>query len=151
VSCIPVKRGYENATNATIIFFIGKCQENNDLLEKAVRNAGFVPVFKSGGAYGTIDKPGYEKPWKKSGLKVDFFSRIDEQHRYVTPLWNGRYYNCTSIREGYSTGLWGDLVVRVPVPFEDTLVSLYGKDWKVPFPGKWRWFEDAFEIGSCQK
>ena len=125
-------------------------RENFDLLDKAVRNAGFVPEREEG-AYGTIGKPGYEMPWEKRGFKVDFFSRIDEQHRYVTPLWEGRYYNCTSIREEYSTGLWGDIVVRVPVPFEDTLVSLYGKDWKLPFPGKWRWFEDAFEIGSCQK
>jgi hypothetical protein len=45
--------------------------------------------------------------------------------------------------------MWGDLQMRVLVPYDTALTSWYGKNWKQPFVGKWRWFEDAFEVGSC--
>ena len=122
---------------------------NNDLLEIAMRNAGFKPEY-SFGAFGTINKLGYKMAWNKRGVKVDLFSRIDEPHHYVWSLWkSGKYCNCTASREEYSAALWGDILVHIPQPFEITLVSFYRKDWKLPFPRKWRWFEDAFEIGSC--
>lgn len=125
-------------------------RKNEASLTKSLEKYGFEKYFEN--ALGTIDKFGYETTRKKGGIRIDLFSRVDEPSRYLTGLWkSGKVYKCPAYRKTIGTAMWGDLQVRVPIPYDTVLSSWYGKDWKKPFKGKWRWFEDAFKVGSCIK
>ena len=75
---------------------------------------------------------------------------LDKNSTYVNGFWlNGKVYRCPIKRKAVATYDWGGVEVRVPIPFEAALVSLYGKDWRLPFPRKWEWSVDPFRVGSC--
>ena len=76
-------------------------------------------------------------------------SRVDEAHRYVWSPWkDDGSRNCSGFRKSVSDALWGDLLIRVPHPYNATLAGLYGEDWRSPEKILQR-HEDAFQIGSC--
>tara|TARA_B110001450_G_scaffold129971_1_gene122224 strand:+ start:28116 stop:30521 length:2406 start_codon:yes stop_codon:yes gene_type:complete len=125
-------------------------RQNEDILTKSLDDNGFKKFYQN--AFGTLDKFGYETAYKKYGIKVDLFSYIDEPNHYITGLWKGsKVYRCPAKRKTIGTAMWGDVQVRVPIPYDTVLSSWYGANWKKPFKRNWRWFEDAFEVGSCIK
>jgi len=139
-----------NDNDIDIVIPIVWRRKNEARLTKSLEKYGFKKYFEN--AFGTIDKFGYETSRKKNGIKIDLFSYVDEPSRYIWGLWkSGKVYKCPAYRKTIGTAMWGDLQVRVPIPYDTVLTSWYGKGWKKPFKGKWRWFQDAFEVGSCIK
>jgi len=124
-------------------------QRHEERLHKALVSGGFRKLR----AFGTLWHFGYEVPYILNQTKIDTFSFVDEKQQYVTGLWkDGNVYPCAARRIGVGTEQWGELSVRVPIPYETALESWYGQNWMIPHKGSpWRWFEDAFEIGSCRK
>ena len=127
---------------------------NNAAFINAFKRAGFDYMYKTASGqlspFGQLGQFGYEVAWTKRGVKTDVFSRLDYPDRYETGLWyHGVVYRCVTHRRGVETAVWDSLHIQVPVPYDLVLSSLYGTNWTLPFPGKWRWFEDALEVGSC--
>jgi len=155
-----------NLHAGTLLFFVRDCKLASDDFDFVVplpwlqaHHKAVVSAFLKAGftykypfkVFGTLDKPGYEIAWTKLGVKVDLFSVVEEEHRYI---WTMRrcgactMYNCSTFRESTQDALWGDILLRIPYPYEAALAGNYGKDWRKPYP-KWRWYEDAFDIGNC--
>ena len=127
-------------------------EDDNDFkLQQAMVAAGFHHAW--GKPLGTLEAYGYEYAWEKKekDIRVDMFMVKTEKDRYRSGLWRKKkVYKCSVWLDDVATFQWGDVQVRAPVPFEKALTSSYGKDWQKPFPRKWRWFEDAFEVGQCE-
>jgi hypothetical protein len=151
-----------NIHGGTLLGFVRDCQLNDADIDIAIpikwRRKNEVTLtkslmdngFKKYRTFGTIDKFGYEQHVKKNGLRIDLFSYEDEPSRYITGLWkSGKVYKCPAKRKSIGTAMWGDLQVRVPIPYDSVLTSWYGPHWRTAFKGRWRWFEDSFKIGSC--
>ena len=120
------------------------------------RKALMETMNKTGYAY-YYDKPfgsegflGYEEAWSKYGVKIDIFSTIEHDDYMAWALWvNGLEYPCFVNRTSVEEFNWGNLTIRVPVPFDSALTSLYGKHWRDPFPGEWVWDKHPFSVGGC--
>jgi phosphorylcholine metabolism protein LicD len=130
-------------------------KKNNQLMIDTFQKNGFTYYYKFG-VFGTIDEFGYEIAWKKNGVKIDTFTIINEKDRYISGLWENypsskRIYQCEARRLDVGTALWGNLEVRVPIPYDMVLTSWYGNTWKKPYKGQWQWFHSSFSIGSCGK
>ena len=121
--------------------------KNNNKLKKEIINNG----WKLEKTFGTIGKAGYEEAWLLNNIKVDLFSQtlIDGKHTNGLTI-NGISYPCSIYKTGTITYKWSDLVIKVPVPIEKTLKSLYG-DWKTPSKN-YVWHIDPFKRGrGCRK
>lgn len=139
-------------------------------LKAAIKKRGYRYRWNFG-AFGTPGRFGYEESWTKNPLnanekdvlKVDLFSIVEQESSYIWAMWTGPIgkktaWPCQVHRQQVVDAKWYSaknntkpLVIRVPFPFDPALVSLYGKEWKKPFPGTWRWDVEPFTVGSCSR
>lgn len=121
-------------------------QNNNKLKRKLLDNRW--RVIKR---FGTIGKAGYEEAWVKNNIKVDLFSQTLLNGKYTNGLSIGNViYPCSIQKSGTLIYKWSDLNIKVPVPIEKALKSLY-HDWKIPAK-KYVWSIDPFKKGNqCTK
>jgi len=120
---------------------------NNKILRKKLLANG----WRLEHAFGTIGKAGYEEAWLKNKIKVDIFSQTIVRGKHTNGLTiNGVTYPCTIEKKGTSVYKWSDIQIRVPVPIEDALKSLYN-DWKTPV-NDYVWYINPFKKGNqCTK
>jgi len=87
--------------------------------------------------------------FNRAGVKVDLFTIVREPDDYEWGLWiKGGRCPCTTKSTGTVDFSWLGVNVKVPVPLEDVLTSLYGPDYMTP--RKWTWNVEPFTIGSCR-
>jgi len=85
-----------------------------------------------------------------NGMKVDLFTIERLESSYTWGLWvNGEYHPCSTQSTGTMLYDWLGLEVRVPVPVEAALTSLYGPDFMTA--RSWTWNVEPFTVGSCEK
>ncbi len=78
------------------------------------------------------------------------FSVVTHPDRIVAALWTGggKHYNkCTWKSTSRVPFNWHGMDVRVPVPLDTFLTSMYGKDYMTPQP--WAWNVGPFKVGAC--
>lgn len=95
---------------------------------------------------------------EEDDTRLDLFTIERHPDRYISRLWvddkfhpgweNAKGHECETKSSGTETFSWLGVDVKVPVPFEDALTSLYGKDCMTPAP--WKWDESPFKLGSCK-
>lgn len=127
-------------------------QENNNRITKAMQSNGYTKDRQN---FGKISEPfGFEVAFwdkKRSGSRVDFFTTVETPTAYYWALrYKGNPHRCTVKRTAVQDFQWGDITLRAPVPFDMALQSMYGTEWRKPYPGKWHWFHSAVKIGSCE-
>ena len=114
-------------------------------LESEMKRRNFIRTWR----FGQISKFGYEVAWNKAGIKTDFFSRVDDDTAMITGLWvNSKVAHCQTKRAYTATTNWAGIQIRVPMPVEAALTSLYGTEWHVK-SNKWNWAQSPFTVGSC--
>eukprot|EP00656_Telonema_subtile_P008433 TRINITY_DN13937_c0_g1_i1.p1 TRINITY_DN13937_c0_g1~~TRINITY_DN13937_c0_g1_i1.p1 ORF type:complete len:141 (-),score=31.98 TRINITY_DN13937_c0_g1_i1:183-605(-) len=97
---------------------------------------------------GNISEFGYEVAYSRGPVTIDLFSIQETEDYYVWTLHvNNVLFPCHVRHDGYANADWNGLAVRVPVPIEGALVSLYGKDWRKP--RGWRWDVHPWQLGHC--
>jgi hypothetical protein len=118
---------------------------------KKLRNNLLKHGWKMERIFGQIGNAGYEEAWLKNNIKVDLFSQTLLHEKYTNGLTiNGITYPCIIEKRGTLSYKWGDLSMKVPVPIEPALKSLY-RDWKTPAK-KYVWDIDPFKEGNqCSK
>ena len=121
--------------------------KNNAQLKTQLLNQG----WKQRHVFGTFGKPGYEEAWVKNKIKVDLFSQTLLNGRYTTGLTvDGITYPCMIEKYGTEVVKWGNLSMKVPIPIEGALKSLYN-DWKTPVKN-YAWHINPFKKGNqCTK
>jgi len=91
---------------------------------------------------------------QRNGIKVDLFTMERASDHYTYGLWiddkdgKSRWNPCTLKSTGTAKFSWLGVDVKVPVPLEDALISLYGVNYMTPIP--WTWNVEPFTIGSCK-
>ena len=124
-----------------------KSGNNEDSLKKAMGARGFKFMY----SIGKIDEFGYELSFKRLEIKVDFFTIDEAEATFHWGYWGkpSGLHRCTVNRTAVRGDFrWGNLTnLRMPVPFDAVLTSLYSRDWRTPVD-KWD-FLDIFRIGSC--
>ena len=80
---------------------------------------------------------------KETGVDVDIFSLNFVAGKKFSPMWiNGRLHSCwlpKNLEFGYKLKVTG-FEFNTIGPIEEYLVSIYGKDWKIPIKTKdWDW------------
>lgn len=139
----------------------GWFEEHHSRASKAFREAGFA----MGASFGALGETGYEEAQHhmtllqggskislvhERGFKVDLFTIRRFSDKYVWGLWvHGTYHPCSTESTGTSSYDWLGLHIRIPVPVEGALTSLYGSDFMTPQP--WTWDIEPFTKGSCQR
>ena len=122
-------------------------KDNKDVLDNALVGAGFSHIL----TFGSInDTWAYEEAWSKDGWKVDIFSSIMVGNIHKIGFWVGEnLYPCTFPLETVGVYKWRESVkVRVPVPMEDAVIAMFGKNWEQPAKS-WDWGVDPFLTGFC--
>ena len=107
--------------------------------------------WKQKHVFGTFGKAGYEEAWEKNRIKVDLFSQTLLNGKYTNGLTvDGKTYPCVIEKYGTEVAKWGDLSMKVPIPIEGALKSLYN-DWKTPVKN-YAWHINPFKKGNqCTK
>lgn len=128
--------------------------EHEDSLVFAMATRGFVWERE----FGNLDDFAYEQSFLRDGIRVDIFG-IDNNNKDGTHfdwgIWSGvtGVHRCSVPRTSISKPgqySWGPVNnIRIPIPFDGALQSLYGMEWRLPYPGKWHYLKSAIEIGSC--
>jgi hypothetical protein len=122
------------------------------LLRTTLQNAGFVPGDEP--YFGDVKEFAYNVRWsmkdKSTDVKVNIFPSINKHSYYTTALWNNqKLYGCKVKRLGVGTTMWGELEVRVPIPYNMALSSLFGQYWRNVQLKEWNWSKNSFIEGSC--
>ena len=116
-------------------------------LGRALKSRGFHYNFR----FGTIQEFGFEIAYARDRLRVDIFTidEIDTSFDWGYWRFDSGQHRCTVKRTSVEdTFYWGNLTgLRIPMPVEDVLESLYSKDWRAP-TDNWPW-TNIFSIGSC--
>lgn len=121
--------------------------KHNAKLKNKLLNQG----WKQKHVFGTFGKAGYEEAWVKNRIKVDLFSQTLLNGKYTNGLTvDGKTYPCVIEKYGTEVAKWGDLSMKVPIPIEGALKSLYN-DWKTPVKN-YAWDIHPFKEGNqCTK
>lgn len=121
--------------------------KHNAKLKNELLNQG----WKQKHVFGTFGKAGYEEAWVKHGIKVDLFSQTLLNGKYTNGLTvHGITYPCVIEKNGTEVTQWGNLSMKVPIPIEGALKSLYN-DWKTPVKN-YAWDIHPFKKGNqCTK
>eukprot|EP00550_Attheya_septentrionalis_P008835 CAMPEP_0198297418 /NCGR_PEP_ID=MMETSP1449-20131203/36802_1 /TAXON_ID=420275 /ORGANISM="Attheya septentrionalis, Strain CCMP2084" /LENGTH=293 /DNA_ID=CAMNT_0043998337 /DNA_START=51 /DNA_END=932 /DNA_ORIENTATION=- len=125
------------------------CQENGN--EDVLIDAMLAKQFKLKHKFGKVDEFAYEISFIRDDITVDIFTMVETETSYDWGFWAkpSGAHRCTvqrtAVREDFQ---WGNVTnLRMPVPFDSALTSLYGREWRTPVDN-WKW-RDIFRIGSC--
>jgi hypothetical protein len=120
--------------------------ENKEKLDNDLANAGFNRTA----VFGNIDMFGYEEAWEKNDIKVDIFSSIMEENTHKIGFWvQGKLYTCSIPLQMVGLYNWrGSVTVRIPLPVEDAVIAMYGRNYEHPVEG-WQWDLYPFLTGYC--
>jgi hypothetical protein len=125
---------------------------NRQRLSATMKAHGYNLIME----FGQVGTFGYEMAWKKNGRKTDMFTVEDHSGAYHSALYltkgeNQFMHRCITNNVGIQEFQWGNTTIRAPYPFDMALRSMYGVDWRKPYPGTWHWFHSATTVGSCNK
>ena len=133
-------------------------QHNYDKISAELKKSGFRFKWYFPGAKRSFPKPsirkieGFETSWIKYNIKVDLFGAVVKNDQYITGLWtpSTKFNKCyTNFNGNFKPFTWHGVPVKVPVPFDTVLKSLYGAKYMKKV--RWRWNIEPFTIGSCKR
>ena len=121
-------------------------KKNKDDLDERLIKAGFFKIQNFGYLFGL----GYEEAWTKDEVKVDIFSSVMRGSFCVIGFWvDGTLYPCSMKMEKVGVAIWrNEISVRVPMPIDEALLSIYGKNFMFPIK-HWNWKLYPFLTGYC--
>ena len=134
-------------------------QANYDKISAELKRSGFRFKWYFPGAKRSPPTPsvrkteGFETSWIKYNIKVDLFGATVHNDQYIFGLWTpkSKFNKCyINFNGNFKSFTWHGVPVKVPVPFDTVLKSLYGKKYMIPAK-QWRWNVEPFTIGSCKK
>ena len=124
----------------------GWWETNWKKVEKLLKDAGFGRTL----VFGSFGSFGYEESWEKDGIKVDIFGSVTKDKIRVIGFWVGEnLYACSMPLQKEVVYRWRDtLDVRIPLPLEEALIAMYGRNYKYPM-NDWVWQVHPFLTGYC--